>query len=96
MHSFEGRRGVEHLCKIAGALGYKDPTYYGQLANGASVGDLLAFLEDNSGAITALLEWIQSRNFSEFREPLEALVPEVETDEDTEWNEMEPLFPNGV
>lgn len=77
MHSLEGRRGVWHICKIAEALGYHDSTYFGQLPNGASVGSLLAMLEDNSGLMEAMVEWIKTRNFSEFREPLEALV-EVE------------------
>lgn len=95
MHNMEGRRGVEHLCQIAGALGYKDPLHFGQLTQKATVGDLLCMLEDNSGMIEAMIDWIKSRNFSEFREPLEALVPEA-YDEDSEWEDMEPLFPNGV
>lgn len=74
MHHMEGRRGVENLCQIAAALGYKDPMYWGQLTSKATVGDLIMMLEDNSGMIEAMVEWIKSRNFSEFREPLEALV----------------------
>jgi len=90
MHSFEGRRGVLHLCKIAGALGYKDTTYYQSLPNGASVGDLLMLLEDNSGLVEAMLEWLMGRDFKEFREPLEALVPEDdESEDDAEWNESD-------
>lgn len=128
MHCNEGRRGVENLCKIAGALGYNDRGQSGGLSNGSSMAGLFSFFEDNSGAIEAVLNWIRSRNFSEFREPLEALVPEddgYENEEpkpddyetfaqweeahntwkedvarrgggDTEWNDMEPLFPNGV
>lgn len=94
MHCMEGNKGLENLCQIAGALGYKDPMYFGQLSRKATVGDLLEMLRDNSGMIEAMVEWIRSRNFSEFREPLEVLVPE--DDSDTEWDEMEPLFPNGV
>lgn len=74
MHNMEGRRGVENLCKIARALGYKDPMYWGQLTSTAAIGDLVMMLEDNSGMIEAMVEWIGSRNFKEFREPLEALV----------------------
>lgn len=74
MHRMEGRRGVENLCQIAGALGYKDPMRYGQLSTKAAIGDLIRMLEDNSGMIEAMVEWIGSRNFSEFREPLAALV----------------------
>ena len=74
MHNMEGRRGVENLCKIAQALGYKDPQYWGQLNSKVALGDLVMMLEDNSGLIEAMIEWIGSRNFKEFREPLEALV----------------------
>lgn len=74
MNNMEGRKGVENLCQIAAALGYKDPMYWGQLTSKATVGDLIMMLEDNSGMIEAMVEWIKSRNFSEFREPLEALV----------------------
>ena len=89
MHSMEGRRGVEHLCQIAGALGYKDPMRFGQLTHKATVGDLLEMLQDNSGMIEAMVEWIQSRNFSEFREPLEELVGEDDDGDGDpdEWNE---------
>lgn len=54
----EGNRGLQNLCKVACAIGYTDPTR--QLINndGSCVGDLLCFLEDNPGAIDALLEWI--------------------------------------
>lgn len=95
MHCMEGRKGLLNLCQIAGALGYKDPMRFGQLTQKATVGDLLCMLEDNSGMIEAMVGWIRSRNFSEFREPLEALMP-TEADLDAEWDEMEPLFPNGV
>lgn len=74
MHNMEGRRGVENLCQIAGALGYRDPTRWGQLNSKAAIGDLICMLEDNSGMIEAMIEWIRSRNFREFREPLAALV----------------------
>lgn len=92
IHSLEGRRGMEHLCQIAGALGYKDPQRFGQLSRKAIVGDLLCMLEDNSGLIEAMVEWIRSRNFSEFREPLEAIMAEAEPHIDNyetyaEWEE---------
>ena len=74
MTRMEGRTGVENLCEIAAALGYKDLTRYGQLTRKAFLGDLVCMLEDNSGLIEAMVEWIGSRNFKEFREPLEALV----------------------
>lgn len=81
MHNMEGRRGLENLCQIAGALGYKDPYRSGQLNAKAALGDLVMMLEDNSGLIEAMIDWIGSRNFKEFREPLEALVgPELASD----------------
>lgn len=58
MHCFEGRRGLINLCKIARAIGYKDPTYYGQLAQGACLGDLTNMIEDNPGIIEAMVSWI--------------------------------------
>lgn len=61
MYNMEGRRGVENLCKLVSVLGYKDPQCYGQLANGAALGDLVNFLEDNSGAIEAIVNWISER-----------------------------------
>ncbi len=58
LYQTEGRRGVVNLCRIARALGYKDPMYFGQLEHNATIGDLICFLEDNPGAITAIIEWI--------------------------------------
>lgn len=58
LHNFEGRRGLEALCIIARGCGYKDPMYWGQLTSSAVVGDLIQMLEDNSGLIEAMLEWI--------------------------------------
>jgi hypothetical protein len=54
----EGRRGLEDLCKLARKLGYKDRLFQMQLSKDACVWDLLEFLEDNSGAIEAIYEWI--------------------------------------
>ena len=73
MHNMEGRRGVENLCKIARALGYKDPMYWGQLTSTAAIGDLVMMLEDNSGMIEAMVEWI-GRGGEEFRASLSAVV----------------------
>jgi hypothetical protein len=77
---FEGRRGVEGLCQLARALGYKDSMYFGQLSSKAALGDLLMFLEDNPGAIEALHNWIRDTNSPEFREALtEQLKDEGQT-----------------
>jgi len=74
MNSLEGRRGVEAMCQLAAALGYKDPMHYGQLTSKATIGDLLCMMEDNSGMLEAMVEWIRSRRGPEFKEALESLV----------------------
>lgn len=54
----EGTTGVKNLCRIVRALGYKNFQNFGQF-DGACYGDLIDFLEDNSGAVEAILEWIK-------------------------------------
>lgn len=68
----EGRRGVENLAKVCETLGYKDPQLFGTLSNGASIGSVINFLEDNSGAITAMLEWIATQRSPEWKEAIAA------------------------
>ena len=58
-HNFEGRRGVERLCQLAGDLGYRDPHHSMQLTSTACVGNLFMFLEDNPGAIEAIVNWVR-------------------------------------
>lgn len=53
-----GRKGVENLCRLCRLLGYKDSTYFGQFAGG-SIGDLIEFLEDNPGAVEAVVDFIR-------------------------------------
>lgn len=78
----EGRRGVEALCQIAGAVGYKDPQHYGQLTRKAVLGDLICMLEDNSGLVEAMIEWVQNNGTREWKESLESqLINEIEDDE---------------
>lgn len=79
----EGRKGLENLCQVVRGIGYKDPQYYGQLSAKASIGDLMCFLEDNSGAIEAILNWIRDTGSSEFKAALEEQVVFDEED-DTE------------
>lgn len=84
IHTLEGRRGVQGLATIVNVLGYKDPQYYGQF-QGASLGDILMFLEDNSGAITAVIEWISKQRSPEWKEALqECLTAPQEPDADDE------------
>lgn len=71
----EGRPGVENLCKLANALGYKDRQHFGQFQGGC-IGDLIEFLEDNSGAIEAIKEWISGIEAPEWKENLLSNLPE--------------------
>lgn len=74
LHCTEGRRGLEAMCQLAAALGYKDPMYFGQLTQKATVGDLLCMMEDNPGLIEAMVNWVRDSRSPEFKESLEALV----------------------
>lgn len=101
MNHLEGQRGVKNIAKLVNALGYQDFSRYGQQPGGYCLGDIFAFLEDNSGACEALVEWISSRRSPEWSEALKSrLVEDNEDDDgeedDTEWDEMEPFFPNGI
>ena len=88
LYRTEGRRGVEALCQLTRAIGYKDPQYFGQLTSKASIGDLICFLEDNPGAIEAIHDWIRDKPCPEFKAALEEHVHPVvdEDDDDAEWN----------
>jgi hypothetical protein len=72
--SFEGRRGVEALCQIARAIGYKDTQYYGQLTHKAAIGDLMYMLEDNPGMIEAMVTWLGEQDMPEWQESIEESV----------------------
>lgn len=85
----EGQRGVKNLCQITRALGYKDPNYFGQLSSNASIGDLILFLEDNPGAITAILEWVAEQNSPEMLESLSQVVGVEDEDEGEDEGEDE-------
>lgn len=75
IRSFEGRRGVENFAKIVNAIGYSDTiNRYGQMRGGACLGDIFVFLEDNPGALEALIEWIQSRRTPEWVEALKSVT----------------------
>ena len=88
----EGRQGVENLCLLIRALGYKDDlNYYGQFNRsglGGALGDLFEFLEDNPGAITAMIEWISDSKVKEWEDSLrEQLTEEEEEEEEKEEGE---------
>lgn len=72
MYHFEGPRGEQNFEKLVRVLGYRD---------------LSSFLEDNSGAYQAMLEWLGTQNNSEWVEAMEAEVggsDDSEEDEDDE------------
>jgi hypothetical protein len=73
----EGRRGVENLATSVAALGYHDPMYFGQFSAKASFGDLIAFFEDNPGAIEAVFEWIKEQRSPEWRAAIEEQLAET-------------------
>lgn len=77
MHCMEGTRGVKQFEKLARALGYSD-TF--------SVSTLHAFLEDNSGCLEAMVEWIKESRNPDWKAELESQLeePEVEDSEDDE------------
>lgn len=86
LYSTEGRKGLTNLCQLARALGYKDPNYYGQLTSNASLGDLINFLEDNSGAIEAVINWIRDQESEDWSQSLMDHVPAPDMEkEDEEW-----------
>ena len=67
LHRTEGEQGVKNLAKLVNALGYSDfINRYGQMAGGACLGDIFVFLEDNPGAIEALIGWIGCRKSPEW------------------------------
>ncbi len=77
-HSNEGARGIANLeeliCDLDGQYKY----------NGIGVSTLHNFLEDNSGAIEAIRNWIEEQNIEEWKENLRNTIPldEEELEED--------------
>ena len=69
MHCMEGARGVKQFEKLARALGYSD-TF--------SVSTLHAFLEDNSGCLDAMVEWIKGTRNPDWKDELESQIAEPE------------------
>lgn len=81
----EGGRGVENLCKVVRAIGYKDPLHFGQFAPNGAIGDLISFFEDNPGAVEAVQQWIydEGDRVEEWNDALVKQLPEPE-DEDSD------------
>ncbi len=55
---------------------------FGQLTSDASIGDLIEFLQDNPGAIRAVIDWIGEGQVDEWKESLESQLADSEEDED--------------
>lgn len=76
LYRLEGRQGVENLAKIVNAIGYSDPQKFGQISGNVSLGDIFVFLEDNPGAIEALIGWIKNlRHSPEWVSALKSQLP---------------------
>lgn len=75
LHTNEGRRGVENLCRIVHAMGYSD-NRMGQFHQAGALGDLISFLEDNPGCVEAIKEWIVEQEIQEWADGLESYLPE--------------------
>lgn len=87
LYGNEGRRGLENLALLCKRLGYDDINCYGQFVRDThcgQLGDIFDFFEDNSGAIEAVLNWIDEQNIPEWNE----IVPE-DTEEEEEEEEDE-------
>ncbi len=55
----EGSRGIQDLCYLSEAIGYKDKYPQLVLNNGSAVSSLVNFLQDNPGAIQAIYDWVE-------------------------------------
>ena len=84
MNRFEGRTGVENLCRLVHAMGYKDAFHFGQFAHDGAIGDLIDFLEDNPGCQEAILDWIKDCKGTDWADELESCLPEKPEDPEEE------------
>lgn len=64
-------RTFDDLCLLARRLGYKDGPEQLLLTNGASVTNLIDFLEDNPGAIEALVDWVLEEGSTRDGDPID-------------------------
>jgi len=72
----DGERGIENLNKLAKMLGYNEDGFkYGS--------SLERFLQDNQGAVEALVDWIEENQHYWVAE-LEEYMPEDEGDEEND------------
>jgi hypothetical protein len=80
----EGITGVKNLCRLVRAMGHRDPLYNGQFAHDGAYGDLTVFLEDNPGAVQAIIDWITTEGdtIDEWKDSLASELPPEDDDED--------------
>ncbi|MFY4731218.1 hypothetical protein [Nitrospira sp. BLG_2] len=75
LHHFEGSSGIQNLCKLLGDMGYHDRMnrmgHYGD----QPLGNLVDFLEDNPGAMEAIITWIGDQDNEEWKENLKSELP---------------------
>ena len=81
----DGEEGIKNLARLAKGLGYEDPMNFGQF-DGACYGDLICLLEDNSGLVEVMLEWLEENFESQLEED-----GEDEESEDLDEEEDEDL-----
>ena len=63
LHNFEGESGIKNLNTIFGTIGYKqEPFLHGS--------PLELFLQDNSGCIEVMLEWLSKNMTPEWKHEL--------------------------
>ena len=84
----EGSEGVKNLCQICQSLGYEDKMYFGQLSNGCCIGDLIEFLEDNPGAIGAIVEWIGLQKQQEWIDSVVEYLDDPDDEQELEVTEV--------
>ena len=84
LYQTEGQRGLEVLCKISRALGYRDEMHFGQIKYNVTIGDFLEFLKDNPGCVEAILEWIGRQEIQEWCDNLESNLEKHEEDDEDE------------
>lgn len=90
----EGEEGIKNLARLCSGLGYTDEMHFGLFEGGCCYGDLINFLENNPGAVEAMLEWIEENYESELESdsdetPEDNDLEEYDEDDDSEEEEEE-------
>jgi len=81
LRTWESSTGVKNLCKLVGYLGYKDQLHFGKFDSNASYGYLIEFLEDNPGAVEAIVEFIEEHE-EIWKDNIESYLPEKEEEDE--------------